>query len=166
MGDRVAVMKQGRLQQVDAPQVLYDHPANLFVGGLHRLAGDEHGRGELRRDGRRPCASPSAAITLALDRRVVADATGPAAFEGGRVVVGIRPEDIEDAAIDGDAPADRRFRATGGAARGARLRGPRALRRRRAARAHRGHARARPRRRARPELEAAGTRDARRSSRG
>src|SRR5687768_7595674 len=34
MGDRVALMKQGRLQQVDAPQVLYDNPVNLFVGGF------------------------------------------------------------------------------------------------------------------------------------
>jgi multiple sugar transport system ATP-binding protein len=34
MGDRVAVMNQGRLQQVDTPQRLYDHPANLFVAGF------------------------------------------------------------------------------------------------------------------------------------
>ena len=44
MGDRVAVIKQGRLQQVDVPQELYDEPVNLFVAGLHRVAGDEHGR--------------------------------------------------------------------------------------------------------------------------
>jgi multiple sugar transport system ATP-binding protein len=34
MGDRVAVMNHGRLQQVDSPQRLYDHPANLFVAGF------------------------------------------------------------------------------------------------------------------------------------
>ncbi len=34
MGDRVAVMSQGRLQQVDTPQRLYDQPANLFVAGF------------------------------------------------------------------------------------------------------------------------------------
>src|SRR3954466_12955552 len=34
MGDRVAVMRDGRLQQVDTPQRLYDHPVNLFVGGF------------------------------------------------------------------------------------------------------------------------------------
>ncbi len=34
MGDRVAVMSKGRLQQVDAPQRLYDRPANLFVAGF------------------------------------------------------------------------------------------------------------------------------------
>ena len=34
MGDRVAVIRKGELQQVDAPQFLYDHPANLFVAGF------------------------------------------------------------------------------------------------------------------------------------
>src|SRR6185295_11985225 len=34
MGDRVAVMRKGELQQVDDPQTLYDHPVNLFVGGF------------------------------------------------------------------------------------------------------------------------------------
>jgi multiple sugar transport system ATP-binding protein len=34
MGERVAVMNDGRLEQVDAPQTLYDHPANLFVAGF------------------------------------------------------------------------------------------------------------------------------------
>jgi multiple sugar transport system ATP-binding protein len=34
MGERVAVMNEGRLEQVDAPQTLYDHPANLFVAGF------------------------------------------------------------------------------------------------------------------------------------
>ena len=38
MGDRVAVLRKGMLQQVDSPQALYDHPDNLFVGELHRLA--------------------------------------------------------------------------------------------------------------------------------
>src|SRR5207249_9653998 len=34
MGDRVAVIRKGVLQQVDSPQILYDHPRNLFVGGF------------------------------------------------------------------------------------------------------------------------------------
>ena len=34
MGDRVAVMNAGHLQQVDTPQVLYDHPVNEFVAGF------------------------------------------------------------------------------------------------------------------------------------
>ena len=34
MGDRVAVMRKGELQQADEPQELYDHPVNLFVAGF------------------------------------------------------------------------------------------------------------------------------------
>ena len=45
MGDRVAVMRKGELQQVAPPQELYDRPVNLFVGGFIGIAGDEPGRG-------------------------------------------------------------------------------------------------------------------------
>ncbi len=54
MGDRVAVMRKGVLQQVDEPQTLYEHPENVFVAGLHRVAGDEPSRGEPARRRRRP----------------------------------------------------------------------------------------------------------------
>ncbi len=45
MGDRVAVLKDGILQQVDTPRAMYDKPANVFVAGLHRLARDEPAAG-------------------------------------------------------------------------------------------------------------------------
>ena len=45
MGDRVAVLRAGVLQQCDKPQTLYDNPANLFVAGVHGLPGDEPLRG-------------------------------------------------------------------------------------------------------------------------
>ena len=48
MGDRVAVMRKGELQQVAPPQELYDRPVNMFVGRLHRQPGDEHARGAHR----------------------------------------------------------------------------------------------------------------------
>ena len=41
MGDRIVVMRKGVLQQQGPPELLYDEPANLFVAGVHRLAGDE-----------------------------------------------------------------------------------------------------------------------------
>ena len=44
LGQRVAVLKDGVLQQVDTPQNLYMHPANLFVARVHRLAAHEPGR--------------------------------------------------------------------------------------------------------------------------
>jgi ABC-type sugar transport system ATPase subunit len=58
MGDRVAVLKKGVLQQVDAPQRLYEHPDNLFVAGFHRFARDEprpcRGVGNTRQPGAGP----------------------------------------------------------------------------------------------------------------
>ena len=42
MGDRIAVMSKGVLQQIGTPEELYEHPANTFVATLHRLACDEH----------------------------------------------------------------------------------------------------------------------------
>ena len=76
MGDRIAVMNDGRLEQVGTPEELYERPANRFVGGLHRLPGDE-----LRE------AAPR---TAALRRRGLAAARLRAPRR--RLVVGVRPE--------------------------------------------------------------------------
>ena len=46
MGDQVAVMRKGELQQVDEPQTLYDRPLNLFVAGFIGVAGDEPAGGD------------------------------------------------------------------------------------------------------------------------
>jgi multiple sugar transport system ATP-binding protein len=105
LGDRVAVMRAGLIQQVDTPANLYDHPANLFVAGFigspamnflpGRLEGDtvrmpigdaqlpDHVRSNLQREG----------------------------GQGARdVIVGVRPEHFEDAAIAPDGPDQLRFR--------------------------------------------------------
>jgi multiple sugar transport system ATP-binding protein len=108
MGDRVAVMRSGFLQQVDAPQVLYERPRNLFVAefigspamnliqaDLSRSDGDvwvrfgEHG--------------------LRLDASSVETRPELSRFEGRRVVVGIRPEDMEDAAVLQETDEDHRI---------------------------------------------------------
>jgi multiple sugar transport system ATP-binding protein len=98
MGDRVAVMRDGRLQQVDSPKALYDRPVNLCVAGfigspamnlLHsRLAADG---GALLAD----CGQTQLQLPQSLlDRR-------PKLREhvGRPVILGIRPEDLEDAAL-------------------------------------------------------------------
>jgi multiple sugar transport system ATP-binding protein len=109
MGDRVAVIKQGRLQQVDVPQELYDRPVNLFVAGFIGSPAMNMVTAEVRRDG--PTWQVGfGGVTLGLDEEVLAARPALAAFEDRSVVAGIRPEDIEDAAIHGDAPADRRLR--------------------------------------------------------
>ena len=92
MGDRIAVMKDGRIQQIDTPLHLYDHPVNQFVGGF--------------------IGSPSMNF---IEGRLVANGTGFIFDEGNfqislpedyreglddhrdrEVVLGIRPEDIHD----------------------------------------------------------------------
>jgi multiple sugar transport system ATP-binding protein len=98
MADRVAVMRDGHLQQLDTPAALYDDPVNLFVAGFIGS----------------PAMNVVTASLAAADGRVTASfgphrLTVPAAVldrrpgarrvlaSGGRVTLGIRPEDIEDA---------------------------------------------------------------------
>jgi multiple sugar transport system ATP-binding protein len=108
MGDRVAVMRAGRLQQIDAPQALYDTPANLFVAAfigspamnLYQATLDELGQ-TLALGGQR----------LRLPERLRSEQTiGP--YRGRELVVGIRPEDLSDAALSGTDGEGRRLRAT------------------------------------------------------
>jgi multiple sugar transport system ATP-binding protein len=111
MGDRVAVMKKGRLQQVDVPQVLYDSPVNLFVGGFIGSPAMNMVEATLARDDRGLWVE-FGEIRLHVDDGLVARQPALLAFEGRRVIVGIRPEDIEDAELERDAPRERRFRTT------------------------------------------------------
>jgi multiple sugar transport system ATP-binding protein len=111
MGDRVAVLKRGRLQQVAAPQVLYDTPVNLFVGGFIGSPAMNMVEAEVERDDRGLWVS-FGDIRLRVADELAAERRGLAAFEGRRVVLGIRPEGIEDAAIATDVPQDRRIRTT------------------------------------------------------
>lgn len=103
MGDRIAVMRDGLLQQLDTPEVLHDRPANVFVAGF--------------------IGSPAMNFFPA----TVAGAAGSAAADAGffrapldgsrarpaghEVIVGVRPEDIEDlgrAPQNGHLPVDAR----------------------------------------------------------
>ncbi len=101
MGHRVAVMRKGELQQVDAPQVLYDHPDNLFVAGFIGSPAMNLLEGTLARDGD-GLVAVIGSHRLALDRELVRARRALAAFVGKPVIVGIRPESIEDATIAGD----------------------------------------------------------------
>jgi multiple sugar transport system ATP-binding protein len=90
MGSRIAVMKDGALQQVDTPQTLYDRPGNQFVAGfigspsmnffemqLIRLGDDLYTQSETLR------------LRIPLDRHTALQDYG-----GKSIVVGVRPEDI------------------------------------------------------------------------
>jgi multiple sugar transport system ATP-binding protein len=110
LGDRVAIMRDGVLQQVAKPQELYDRPRNLFVaefigspamnligvdlarsnGGFSVKIGDD---------------------TLQVGDRVLAARPALPRFEGRRLILGIRPEDLEDAELAGGADHGRRLSA-------------------------------------------------------
>ena len=111
MGDRVAVLKKGRLQQVDTPQAMYDNPTNLFVAGFIGSPAMNMVEANLgREDGRLVLAFGS--TRLELDPALVAQRPALGKYEGRRVVLGIRPESIEDERFAGDAPQGRRLQAT------------------------------------------------------
>ena len=109
MGDRVAVMRKGELQQVAPPQELYDHPVNLFVGGFIGSPAMNLVEATLSAEnGSLRAEAGGQTLTLAsdlLDARP--DLKG---YEGKDVVLGIRPENLEDAALASDTPSDRRLR--------------------------------------------------------
>jgi multiple sugar transport system ATP-binding protein len=109
MGDRVAVLKKGELQQIDAPQTLYDHPNNLFVAGFIGSPSMNMVEADLsREDGGWFVTFGS--TRLRLDDGLLSDRSGVGAYEGKRVILGIRPENMEDAAIAPEIPADRRMK--------------------------------------------------------
>jgi multiple sugar transport system ATP-binding protein len=109
MGDRVAVMRKGELQQVATPQDLYDRPVNLFVGGfigspamnmLEATLVKSNGGLAVEAGGQR----------LSIDQALISAQPALKSYEGKKVVLGIRPEDLEDAAVAKDVPADRRLK--------------------------------------------------------
>jgi len=111
MGDRVAVIKKGVLQQVDVPQALYDRPATLFVGGFIGSPAMNMVRARLTRDDGHWWLA-FAGERLELDGAVADARPALARYDDRDVIVGIRPEDLQDAALAGDVPDDRRLRPT------------------------------------------------------
>jgi multiple sugar transport system ATP-binding protein len=109
MGDRVAVMRKGELQQVASPQELYDHPVNLFVGGFIGSPAMNMVEATLgRADG--SLVVEAGGQRIVLDEETVSARPALKNFEGRKVVLGIRPEDLEDAELATDVPPDRRLR--------------------------------------------------------
>jgi multiple sugar transport system ATP-binding protein len=109
MGDLVAVLRLGVLQQVDSPQVLYRRPANLFVAGFIGSPAMNIVEASLADDD----GSMSVAFgehRLALDPALLRERRALERYVDRRVILGVRPEEMEDAALSPGAPPDRRLR--------------------------------------------------------
>ncbi|CAN5128158.1 sn-glycerol-3-phosphate ABC transporter ATP-binding protein UgpC [soil metagenome] len=106
MGDRVAVMKKGVLQQVAAPQELYDEPVNLFVGGFIGSPAMNMVEARIEVDDDVTWVV-FGSRRLRIAPELVSARTGLSAYRDRPVVLGIRPEEMEDAAIAGATPEDR-----------------------------------------------------------
>jgi multiple sugar transport system ATP-binding protein len=113
LGDRVVVLRDGFLQQVATPQGLYDRPVNLFVAEFigspsMNLVGVDLERSN---GGYDAVFVGPAGHRLRIDDAVLEARPALPDFEGKRLILGIRPEDIEDASLEGAVPEDRRFSA-------------------------------------------------------
>jgi multiple sugar transport system ATP-binding protein len=110
LGDSVAVLRTGVLQQLDTPQGLYQRPVNLFVAGfigspamnLVEATVDVRSDGTFVEFGQQ---------RIRIDEAEVAVRPALRAYEGRRIALGIRPEAMLDVQVERDLPADRRIRA-------------------------------------------------------
>src|SRR5262245_23719813 len=108
MGDRVSVMRKGELQQVAEPQTLYDRPVNLFVGGFIGSPAMNMLESSIeRRNGSLAATVGDQALTL--DDELFTTHPALTKFEGKPVILGIRPEHLEDSALVPDTPAGHRL---------------------------------------------------------
>jgi multiple sugar transport system ATP-binding protein len=110
MGDRVAVLKLGVLQQVDAPSTLYRRPANLFVAGFIGSPAMNMVEATIEKTSS-GMEAVFGSFRLRLDDSIKSLRPALEAFVGRKVILGIRPEDMEDASIHAGAPEDQKMRA-------------------------------------------------------
>jgi multiple sugar transport system ATP-binding protein len=97
LGDRVCVLRDGKLQQADTPQELFDAPVNLFVAGFIGSPAMNFVTADLVRDD--GPAVTFAGFKLPVPAAVVAGKPGLDQFFGKKVILGIRPSDFEDGAF-------------------------------------------------------------------
>jgi multiple sugar transport system ATP-binding protein len=108
MGDRVAIMRRGVLQQVDSPLRLYNAPANLFVASFIGSPAMNLFEATLERRNGYTVAQVGDQF-LRLEPEALAEPAALEPYVGRRVALGIRPEHLEDAAVETGAPSERRL---------------------------------------------------------
>jgi len=101
LGQRVCVLREGRLQQVDSPQVLYNAPVNLFVAGFIGSPAMNFAQASLDR-GDGGATVTFAGYQLPVPASVFESKPGLDEYLGKKIILGTRPSDFEDAAF-GDA---------------------------------------------------------------
>jgi multiple sugar transport system ATP-binding protein len=106
MGDRVAVLRRGVLQQTDTPQTLYEHPVNVFVAGFIGSPAMNLLEATLTSTGESMYVELGG-FRLPVPDEVLADRPALRRYSGRQIVLGVRPEDMEDASLVSDAPAER-----------------------------------------------------------
>jgi multiple sugar transport system ATP-binding protein len=96
MGDRVAVLRSGVLQQCEAPQAMYDRPANVFVAAFIGSPAMNLYEGVLSPEG---ASVRLGSQTLSLPESIRSERRAIQKFKDRKVLVGIRPEHLSDAAL-------------------------------------------------------------------
>jgi multiple sugar transport system ATP-binding protein len=97
LGQRVCVLRDGKLQQVDTPQTLFESPVNLFVAGFIGSPAMNFATAELVRDD--GPAVTFAGYRLAVPAEVIDSKPGLSNYFGRKIILGIRPSDFEDASL-------------------------------------------------------------------
>jgi multiple sugar transport system ATP-binding protein len=97
LGHRVCVLRDGRLQQVDTPQTLFEKPVNLFVAGFIGSPAMNFVTADLVRDD--GPAVTFAGFKLAVPPEELENNAGLSSYFGKKVILGIRPSDFEDASL-------------------------------------------------------------------
>jgi multiple sugar transport system ATP-binding protein len=97
LGTKVAVLKDGQLMQVDAPQNLFDAPANLFVATFIGSPAMNLAEGRLLRDDGGGVAVVFADHRIPVPEGTIAEHPGLERFLDRQVILGIRPSSFEDA---------------------------------------------------------------------
>jgi multiple sugar transport system ATP-binding protein len=105
MGDRVAVLRKGELQQCDAPQTLYEQPVNLFVASFIGSPAMNLVQARVEADGEK-LACLIGSQRLELPATLISRMPALRAYAGGSIAVGVRPEHLQDAALAGRGGAD------------------------------------------------------------
>ncbi len=111
MGDRVALMRDGVLQQIGTPSNIYNQPANTFVASFIGSPAMNLFRARLEGSADR-CTLILGTHRLAVPAANFTDRPGLTAKIGDDIIIGIRPEDMEDAALVPQHPQDQRLHAT------------------------------------------------------